>query len=328
MGPADRRRIVAATTGLDPARNFVGGPAGNLTNTGLIVPSIPTVDQYHRYLGRLASFFVPARTRAIITGIRQLLTIAARVDPEPSALPQMAKKDDPEEDQGIVLKARDDDPEDPCNIVPMIHLEREVRSPLWSFPDGNVVWFLRACQVMGGLENIPAAYQQGWSSNMYGLEPAWLYSNTPGTAPYVPPNSACPIGTPLGSCGTMYGLEFPYRSGNSNEFELNIQAEGPSIVSMFVSIWQPDTTVRLIPNLGSLSTSESGLEQEDLFWINFPCAKYYRVGAELTARLEPISRSRKHPKCPASDPQTSCPTHNADPARAQASCMIDDEAVT
>lgn len=297
LSPGERRRIVVATTGLDHARDFVGGPAGNLTNVGLIVPSAATVDQNHRYFGRLASFFVPARTRAIITSIKQLLTIAS---PVPTA-----------DSQGRGT----------CVMNPAIYLEREVKSPFWSLPDGNVLWFLRALPVLGNIENYPVGYLQGWSSNPYGLEPAWLYSSAPPPAAYVPPNNGVPIGIPLGSFGTMFGIEFPYRSGKSSETDINVQAEGPCIVSMGVSIWQGNPATRLIPDLGALSTTESGLEQEDLFWINFNCANYYRVGAELTAYLEPIPDS----KCP-NEPQAPCP--NPNPSRSsEATCMDDDPSI-
>jgi hypothetical protein len=319
----ERNRIVAATYGNDPGRNFVGGPGGALTNFGLIVPSLPTTSQNNRYTGRLAAFAVGPRQRAIITNIRQLLTIAAPVQgvslaPRPPSVRREAKpiKDS---ENGSTL----------CVVSPpWVNLEREVRTPFWSFPDGNVLWFLRAIDAFRNVDTLPTGARPGWTNNPAGTDSAWMFVGTPPpTAPYTAPGNGLPTGRPLGQFGTMNSIEFPYRSGASREEDMCIEVEGPCIVSMSASVWQPDPSTRVVPSLGVMTTTESGLEDEDLFWINFPCAQYYRIGAEITARFEDIPRSReRHPACPA-DPGASCPQSNPDPSNpaAQASCMEEDE---
>ena len=295
-----RFRIVSSTAGTDPGRNFVGGPAGDLGNVGLIIPTDPTLNQYNRYYVRLAAFMVSSRMRARITSIRQLLTIASKV---PVFTQEPVRGDgDPEQTTQ----------RGPCDQAPAVLIEKEVRSPHWSFPDGNVQWFLRMCPIRSEAGTLPSVYLPGWDRDPFGLAPSILYLHTvvPGVPGlYVPPGNGVPVGDPIDIYGTMRSIEFPWRTHTSNQNAINLEVDGPCIVGLYASIWQTDPATRPVPNLGPGAmqfTTEAGLEDEDKFWIAFPCARYHRIAGELTAELRelPSRRKKKLPGC--ENPNASC----------------------
>lgn len=292
MASPRRKRIVSATASLDPGRNFVGGPAGDLSNVGLIIPTDPTTSQYRRFLVRLAALQIESRVRAHITSIRQLLTIAAK-------LPIL--QEERLLNRRMMVGGGEPAP-DPCEFAPAILLEREVRTPHWSFPDGNVVWFLREMPIRSADREPPAVYRNGWDRDPYGLDSAILYLN-PAPGAYVPPANGVPPGDPIGMYGTIRSIEFPWRTHTSNQNALELEVDGPCIIAMYASIWQTDPATRPVPALGpglEQFTTESGIEEEDLFWISNPCSRYHRIGAELTVELEEL------PSLPCADTGAAC----------------------
>ncbi len=296
--------------GTDPGRNFFGGPGGDLSNVGLVIPAPPTTSQHRRYYARLAALQIASRYRAHITSMRQMLTIAAK-------LPVSGREGGGEA----------------CDPTPYVLIEREVKAPFWSFPDGNVQWYLRHSQIRSRGGNVPAAYLPGWDNDPYGLDSSILYlGSPPPIGPYTPPANGMPFGDPLGIYGTMRGIQFPWWTHTSNQNALELEVEGPAIIGMYASIWQTDPVTRPVPGLGPVPsnfTTEAGLEEEDKFWIAFPCARYYRIAAELTVELEELPRSNpKRREC--RNPNGSCPLTNESNASAQSAardpqCMQGEE---
>jgi hypothetical protein len=315
---ASRRihRVVAATQSTDPGRNFVAGPyPGDVANVGLIIPSAPTTSQFNRYLGRLCAFEVPMGHRAIITSIRQLLTISAKVPiyareqpPQVNTVMEKAKKllaslggDHPalKRMAKIAKRKLGDDEEngdDPCEIFPSVLIERQVKTPFWSLPDGNVIWFLRAVPIAPKPGTAALTYQDSYDRNPFGYDPAWIYLTNP--IPYAPPSRGIPPGTGISDYGIWRDMRFPWYTHTSNHISLDLEVRGPCVVTMYASVWQGDPSTRVRPAGGSGPENfmtEDGSELEDKFWIAYPCTNYHRIAGEITAFIEMIDAPHEAP---------------------------------
>jgi hypothetical protein len=270
-----------STRGIDQGRSFVGGPnPGDLSNVGMLIPAERTASYSTRYLFRLATVEVPARHRFWVTSIRQLLTIAARVD---------IYRDVPQGPQA-----------DPSFIL----LERQVITPMWAFPDGNVSWHLRRTPPDARDREPPMTFQQGCDRNPYGREPAQCAvrpSNTAiGPSLYIPPGAGIPPGEPVSNYGHWNDMRDPWYAQPSTT-ALGLEVLGPCSVILYASVWQTNPDQRPVPDFGlgpEQFVCSMGLEPEDQFWTAFNAsARYHRIAGELTGELEPLDDDEKLPEC-------------------------------
>jgi hypothetical protein len=261
------RRSVASTRGTDPGRGFVGGPyPGDIGNVGILIPTAPTVSQYTRYLARLCAVEVPKGHKGRVTSIRQLATLIAKIP--------------------IVGEVRQE--QGSCTaFTPAIFLEKQIKSPFFSLPDGNIVWFLRAVPIVKQTGTMAAAFADGYSRNPYGLDSAIIALNI--AAPYTPPDRGVPPGDEMSEYGIWYDMRFPWYTHTTNTHALNLEVEGPCAIIMYASIWQGDPTTRPRPDNGlgpEQFMTDDGSESEDKFWIAYPCTRYHRIGGEITVEIE------------------------------------------
>lgn len=267
-----RKRIFVSTQGPDSSLLLVGGPEpGSDGNVGLILDAQPTTTRQTRIMVRLASVFVPQRTRGIVVDISQLLTICATVDSSETQ-PLLQRNGDP-----------------PTSLL---LFEKQVVTPMWKFPDGNVSWHLRRCPADQQIGNLKQNAGRGYCSELYQCEPDILVNNLPAElGGYIPPCAGIIPGEPISDFGTWRDMRFPYRRARSHE-PLGIEVVGPCIICLYASVWQTDPATRLYPGSGieqEMLNPISGLEPEDQFWVNnYLTARYYRIGAELTVDLEPL----------------------------------------
>lgn len=283
--PADRpisKRMIAYTQGLDPTKNFVGsGPEpGDLGFVGLMVPELPTVDQQHRYLFRLLTIPVGEQFHARILSIRQLLTICAKVptsEPVDEETPRLAD-----------------------DVRPTILLERQVITPTWTFPDGNVSWHLRTTAPKATPDSPrPVGIPAGWSRDLFGMDPALVTLTDASIAtPYVAPSHGIPPGEIIMDWKDM---RYPwYSRGNHSGVEIDVA--GPCDIILYASVHQTDPATRVTPTLApgsEMFTTDCGIEPEDKFWTAFPdSARYFRIGAELVVNIYPLEQLRRDPLSP------------------------------
>lgn len=246
----DRRTV--SSVQIDPALAGTGSSpmSGDLGNTGLVVPEYPTPNQNERYLFNLCGIVVPQKTIAVIRNIYQLLYIGADVPSEPEQ----------EDEQWL--------------------LELPVTDPMWSFPNGNVSWHLTSATASVPSNQIyPDVFPGGsaqYATRGDALSPA-LLALRPATAvgTYRPLNGGVPYGSDFGGIGTFRDIRFPW-AGNNNY--LGIVIKGPNLVRFFASVYQTDPDTR--PNK-PVALEEAGLRAEDLFMLNYPNARYTRVGGRL-----------------------------------------------
>lgn len=276
---APRARTEGWSEGIDELLQLTGSdPYDGTQFTGLRVPTLPTVDQKHRYLFMLDAFTLGEGARARITGYRQLVTI------------------------GLTQTG--------SSTAPRL-VEQVVESPVFRFQDGNVSWHLRRIDPTN-LDRLrtfaatPAILQTSGiqigplrAPNLafrMSNTPALLYT-TPGTtlgmsgfyfdlAAYTPPNLGRPYGQPVGHLGTFHDLRTGWRTHGAWPNSLQIDCEGPGMWALFASVRQtnPSTRVALIAPAVS-SFYSCGLSCEEQFLLNFPTAIYWRVAGSLIVQL-------------------------------------------
>jgi len=247
-----RDQGIIASAQFDPSKLGVGTSpfVGDLGSTGIRVPAFATTQQNRRYLFRLASVKVPAGTICLIRSLHQLLYIGAEVAAEAGA-----------EDE----KWR---------------FEVPVTDPTWCFPDGNVSWHLRSssfgtplAQIFPDLLFPPDTSARGDTTD------SALLATAPATFPgnYRPLNGGLPHGiTACPGLDTWRDMRYPWRQDCASN--LNIEVRGPTHLAMYASVYQTDPDNR--PNKPVLIET-AGLVQEDLFMLNFPTARYTRIGGRI-----------------------------------------------
>jgi len=255
------RRITQATTGFDPALNFVGSSptVGDRTSVGLVLPPDPTPNQFNRYLCLLATVQVPANMRGFIRSIRQLLTI------------------------GWDQQAGDDLP-----VTIPFEFSAELLSPVLRFVDGNVSWHLTFRPSPFRFGNPPSPGQpRSWSRSFNVSSPAILYDALPaslGGAGYRPPNSGHPIGVGVGQLGQWPDLRYPWRSVPAPFPGIDASVDGPGSLMLWASVYQtdPESRPQPPPPLAPLEFPWS------LLWTGVQQARFIRVAGELAVDLEMI----------------------------------------
>ena len=239
--PFHRGRYEVVTAGPNSEFSFIGSdPWKTNVGTGLVVPSAASASiGGARYLMMLArASFNASEAGARLVGIRQYAELVARL---------------PIGDTGQTTVYR-----------------REIISPLWHPPDGDISWHVMV---------VP----RGWRDSRNPLNtdgviyqdstaPALLYQTL---APYAPPNGGRPWGNPLAaSLGNIHELRYRSRTDQSERL-LDVPIPAGSDVALFVSVRQNDPTL----NVGEgLSANQfSALSPEDQFLYAFSSVAQYGV---------------------------------------------------
>lgn len=254
---AGRREIV--TVGPSPEFGFIASdPYGTNVATGLVVPQTPSSEIGNaRYLFLLAraSFGVGEQDSqehgVRLVGIRQYAELVARIPAD--------------NDIGLVS---------PSGATTTFR--REIGSPFWHPPDGNISWHVMTIPKTRRDTRNPAnadgfIYQDA-------LSPALLYQTN---APYTPPNGGRPWGQPLGaSLGNIHELRYRWHAGNS-EYILDIPIPVPCDVVFYASVRQSDpATNPTFTDTTSVQFQE--LSDEDRFLIAYSAfAQYGTISGSL-----------------------------------------------
>jgi hypothetical protein len=178
------------------------------------------------------------------------------------------------------------------------YFERQVTSPRWRFPDGNVSWHVMAMQ-----PNTPTpaflVLPGGVTGNVTNQPPgsAFALANTPSIlalssaadAGYTPPNGGRPFGNPLTpDLGNFHDLRFPWDSANAWHYSVDVPINAPCDIALFASVAQTDPEGRNNPTppaspiLSAPSAGVSTLSPEDQFYLTFvETAVYWRIAGAL-----------------------------------------------
>ena len=262
----DSGRYEIVTNGPNQEFEFIGSDPWN-TNayTGLVVPSTPS-DALGgaRYLFLLAraSFGTGEQSseyRGVrLVGIRQYAEIIARIPNGSSVLSSGPS--------GTIV------------------FRKEISSPLWHPPDGDISWHVRIIAKTQRDTRNPSntdgvIYQDA-------LSPALLYQTISGppTAPstYTPPNGGRPWGKSVGaSLGNIHELRYRWRDEKA-EHVLDIPIPVPCDVALFASVRQND--VSLNPALAECCVNQqfAALCPEDQFLVAYAAyAQYGSIAGSL-----------------------------------------------
>jgi hypothetical protein len=245
-----RNIVELVSQSFDPDRAGVGSSpfVGDMDSTGVRVPPEPTLSQSTRYLIRLAGVQIPDGRAMILHGIRQLATLRAVVRSEA----------------------------DPCAVRVF---EKEITSPLWQFPNGNISWHLRLQPNRFAQAIFDPKQRPGTDTNLNRLDSALLY--VPPLAPYKPPNNGIPPGAAEDYLGIWYDMRFPW---DNTDWKLNVLVTGPYNLVFYASVRQPappEEDPEPVPN-------PLCLRPEDQFLQCFPDAVYGRVAGAITIETLPI----------------------------------------
>lgn len=244
-----RHEIV--TGGPNAEFGFIGSdPYETNAGTGLVVPATPS-----SAIGGARYLLVLARKRfghgeqssdmcgARLVGIRQYAELIARIPAR--TCPPLSTSVGPATGATVVFR-------------------KEITSPLWHFPDGDISWHVMVVNRVKRDTRNPAnndgfIYQDS-------ISPALIYQVA---APYSPPNGGRPWGRPIGaSLGNMHDLRYPWRTDRS-ERVLDIPIPAPCDVIFFASVRQNDPTTN--PTLCSDvdCSAITALGPEDQFMVAY-----------------------------------------------------------
>lgn len=250
-----RQEIV--TAGPNQEFGFIGSdPYNTNVGTGLVVPATPSsAISNSRYLfvlarssfgtGEQSSDYLGVR----LVGIRQYAELIARIPAGTGPLSESGPQ------TGSTVTFR-----------------KEIESPLWHPPDGDISWHVMVINRVQRDTRNPAntdgfIYQDS-------LSPALLYQTT---APYTPPNGGRPWGTPVGaSLGNIHELRYKWRTDRS-ERVLDIPLSVPCDVVLFASVRQNDPATN--PSLSDTGATQqfAALSPEDQFMVAY--SQYAQYGA-------------------------------------------------
>lgn len=240
--------------------------AGNVS-TGIIIPPTISTNTSGRYLCLLAYASFQQGRRVRLVGLRQYLSIGASQTVD-----------------GAVT-----------------YFEKQITSPLWRFPDGNVSWHVMALppntQRPAFLAGLPAGVSGNVGNQIPGnafvnaRTPAILSlsSSTDGVGAYMPPNGGRPYGHPLtADLGNIHDVRFPWDSANAWHYSVDVPINPPCDVALYASVKQTSTAARTVPAVppspvaGAPAAGFSTLSPEDQFFLTFPAtAVYWRVAGAL-----------------------------------------------
>jgi len=245
-------RYEIVTNGPNREFDYIGNdPYNTHVHTGLVVPATPSSEiDNKRYLFLLARASFRSgeqsseRCGVRLVGIRQYAELVARLPARTSPL--------------------DSESGPPTGAT--VTFRKEITSPLWHLPDGNISWHVMITNIVQRDTRNPAnsdgfIYQDA-------LSPALLYQVD---VPYEPPNGGRPWGTPLAaSLGNIHELRYPWRTDRS-ERVLDIPIPTPCDVLLFASVRQNDPALN--PTLDSDAAGScaifGALSPEDQFMVAF-----------------------------------------------------------
>jgi len=250
----DAGRNELVTAGPNPEFAFIGSDPYNANvGTGLVVPAVPSsANGGARYLFLLAreSFSTGEQSEDLrgvrLVGIRQYVDIVARM---PAREPPLASDVGP-----------------PAGSTVTFH--KEVVSPLWHPPDGNISWHVMV--IPKGMRDTRNPANADGFIYQDALSPALLYqTGAPSGVGYTPPYGGRPWGTPIAaSLGNIHDLRYRWRTERS-EVALDIPIPVPCDVALFASVRQNDPSLN--PTLAASvdCAAFSALGPEDQFMVAY-----------------------------------------------------------
>lgn len=259
-------RYEVSTTGFDPSRQAIGSdPDGSPYNVGIRLPGPPTtggVPNGQRFMIMLAQARFGGNRKARLVGMRQLITIGALINSVPGPPPTGTN----------------------------YPVEFQIKTPFWSFTDGNVSWHLRRVPIMNiqtnNTNNTDTAQFQ------YSRTPAIMFQ-TGFVAGDVAAGYTAPFGGRIpGTSLTPELGNFPDIKGNwtsdTSWYSLDIEIEGPCDIALMASVKQTTPASRpvLVPPLPLFPGGSSNITPEDGFLLNFPTAQYFRIAGALAFEEE------------------------------------------
>lgn len=251
--------IEVVSSAFDPARAGIGssGARGDASSNFLPVPAPPSTLS-NRYFFRVACLRLSRFQAARFCGFRQYVGLQADV-------------------------SLSDDARRGLTVYPVTC---EVRTPGWSFRDGNVTFSLRwASGPKSGLTTYDPAQGVNFDPNLFGTQSALLYA--PGTGavtPYTPPNAGLFPGEPVGGLGAIYDVREPWRpSGSLRQYDFSV--EGPGDLILMASVKQTDPNAR--PVLPAQATP-GVLSPEEQFLLAYPSARYGALGGAMLVEVAPV----------------------------------------
>jgi hypothetical protein len=174
------------------------------------------------------------------------------------------------------------------------YLEKQVTSPLWRFPDGNVSWHVMALPPNSQRPAFLGALPAGVTGNVTNQLPGYAFvsAKTPAILSltsaadqasdnaYWPPNGGRPTGAPLtADLGNIHDIRFPWDSANSWHYSVDVPINPPCDVALYASVKQTNTATRTNP---TPPANLSVLGPEDQFYLTYPStAVYWRVAGSL-----------------------------------------------
>lgn len=259
----DKGRFEVVTNGPNPEFGFIGSdPYNTNAYTGLVVPSTPSsAIGGARYLFLLAraSFSTgeanSARQGVRLVGIRQYSELIARIPAK--SFPLVIES-------GPVAGST-------------VTFRKEIVSPLWHPPDGDISWHVMVINKVqrdtrNPLNTDGVTYQDA-------LSPSLLYQTL---GPYTPPNGGRPWGKPIGaSLGNIHELRYPWRTERA-EVSLDIPIPVPCDVALFASVRQNDVTLNPTFQECCNNAQFAALSPEDQFLIAYNLyAQYGSIAGSL-----------------------------------------------
>ncbi len=244
----------------NPEFGFIGSDPYNTNSyTGLVVPPTPSSaigGARYLFLMARASFSTgeqnSAHSGVRLVGIRQYAELVARVT---AGTPPLDDVGGPPTGSTVTFR-------------------KEIVSPLWHPPDGNISWHVMIINKVSRDTRNPSnadgfIYQDA-------LSPALLYqTGAPDGTGYTAPNGGRPWGTPIGaSLGNIHELRYPWRTERS-EVSLDIPITTPCDVALFASVRQNDPSITAAFAECCVSSQFAALSPEDQFLIAYSSTAQY-----------------------------------------------------
>jgi hypothetical protein len=256
----DAGRFEVVTNGPNQEFGFIGSdPYNTNAYTGLVVPATPSsaiANARYLFLLARASFSTGEQSASLrgvrLVGIRQYAELIARIPAGTVPLEQEV--------------------EGGPSVGSTVAFRKEITSPLWHPPDGNISWHVMVIN-KGQRDTRNPANADGFIYQD-ALSPALLYQTT---GPYTPPNGGRPWGTPIGaSLGNIHELRYPWRTERS-EVSLDIPIPVPCDVALFASVRQNDP--ELNPEFAEccVNAQFAALSPEDQFLVAY--SQYAQYGS-------------------------------------------------
>jgi hypothetical protein len=250
-------RYELVTAGPNAEFGFIGSdPYNTNAYTGLVVPAMPSASiGGARYLMLLArASFNSGEQGVRLVGIRQYAELVARL---PARTTPLGEGGPP---TGSTVTFR-----------------REIASPLWHPPDGDISWHVMVINKVSRDSRNPANADGFVFEDA--LSPALLFQVP---APYTPPNGGRPWGTPIAaSLGNIHELRYPWRTERS-EVVLDIPVPLPCDVALFASVRQNNPSLN--PTLADTAVTQQfvALGDEDRFLVAYSAfAQYGTIAGAL-----------------------------------------------